>query len=74
VTQHRFEETIDGRVYHIDVTPVSNRWRAQLSRIPGIPTAMMPFYGATPAEAAERLTRWLTLAHTRRVAAGGPAL
>ena len=73
MTQHRFEEIIDGRVYQIEVTPVSNHWRAQLSRIPGIPTAMMPFYGATPNEAAERLTRWLTLAHTRRAAAAAGA-
>jgi hypothetical protein len=66
VTHHRFEETIDGRVYQIEVTPVSNRWRAQLSRLPGVPTAMMPFYGTTPEEAARHLVRWLTLAHARR--------
>ena len=63
--QHRFEEVIDGRVYQIDVTAVSNRWRAQLSRLPGVPTAMMPFYGTTPEEAARQLVRWLTLAHAR---------
>ena len=67
MTHHRFEETIDGRLYQIEVTPVSNRWRAQLSRLPGVPTAMMPFYGATPEEAARQLVRWLTLAHARRV-------
>ena len=71
VTHHRFEETIGGRVYTIEVTPVSNCWRAQLRRIPGIPTAMMPFYGSTPSEAAERLTRWLVLAHARPASAGG---
>ena len=27
---------------------------------------MMPFYGATPAEAAQQLARWLTLAHGRK--------
>jgi predicted RNase H-like HicB family nuclease len=26
---------------------------------------MMPFYGETPPEAAQRLTEWLTLAHAR---------
>jgi hypothetical protein len=68
VTVHRFEETIGGRAYHIEVTRVSNRWRAQLRRMPGMPTAMMPFYGQTPDEAATLLAEWLTLAH-RRVAA-----
>ena len=66
VTMHRFEETIGGRAYSIEVMPVSNRWRAQLVRTPGIPTAMMPFYGLTPDEAAKRLTDWLTLAHRRQ--------
>ena len=71
---HHFEETIGGRAYHIEVTPVSNRWRAQLRRLPGMPTAMMPFYGPTPEEAARQLTAWLTLAHRRhpwRIVAGG---
>ena len=68
VTVHRFEETISGRAYVIEVTPVSNRWRAQLVRMPGIPTAMMPFYGLTPAEAAKHLIDWLTLAHRRQAA------
>ena len=63
MTIHRFLETIGGRAYHIEVTPVSNRWRAQLCRTPGLPTAMMPFYGTTPDEAARHLTKWLTLAH-----------
>ena len=62
---HRFEETIGGRAYHIEVTPVSDRWRAQLRRGPGIPTAMMPFYGQTPDEAARQLSQWLLLAHQR---------
>src|SRR5690349_9040752 len=66
---HRFEETIAGRAYQIEVTPVSNRWRAQLRRLPGMPTAMMPFYGQTPDEAASHLTKWLVLAHQRLVAA-----
>jgi hypothetical protein len=62
----RFDETIDGRAYHIEVMPVSNRWRAQLCRTPGLPRAMMPFYGATPDEAARLLAKWLTLAHGAR--------
>ena len=65
---HRFEETIGGRAYRIEVTPVSNRWRAQLQRQPGIQTAMMPFYGQTPDEAARQLTDWLSLAHRRATA------
>ena len=65
---HHFEETIGGRPYQIDVTPVSNRWRAQLARKPGMPTAMMPFYGPTPEEAARQLAAWLALAHRRQIA------
>jgi len=65
VTVHRFEQIIDGRTYHIDVTRVSDRWRAQLRRTQGMPTALMPFYGQTPDEAAQQLTKWLLLAHRR---------
>ena len=65
MTVHRFEQTIGGRVYQIEVTSVGERWRAQLRRGPGMPTAMMPFYGQTPDEAAAQLTGWLTLAHRR---------
>jgi hypothetical protein len=73
VTVHHFEQTIGDRAYAIEVTPVSNRWRAQLRRTPGMPTAMMPFYGQTPDEAALQLVRWLTLAHSRRTAIIAPA-
>ena len=66
---HHFEETIGGRAYQIEVTPISNRWRAQLRRGPGMPTAMMPFYGQTPDEAARLLLGWLALAHQRFAAA-----
>lgn len=62
---HRYEETIGGRAYQIEVTPVNNRWRAQLRRGPGMPTAMMPFYGQTPDDAARQLAQWLALAHRR---------
>ena len=64
---HRYEETIGGRAYQIEAMPVGNRWRAQLRR-PGMPTAMMPFYGATADEAVHHLAQWLTLAHQRRLA------
>lgn len=63
---HRFQETIAGQPYQIEVSLVSNRWRAQLTRAPGIPTAMMPFYGATPDDAARQLTTWLAKAHRHR--------
>ena len=66
---HHFEQTIGGRAYHIEVTRVSDRWRAQLRRGPGVPTAMMPFYGPTPDEAARQLWQWLTLTHQRFAAA-----
>ena len=59
VNVHRFEETIGGRAYEIEVTPVGDRWRAQLRRTAGMPTAMMPFYGQTPDDAAHLLSQWL---------------
>ena len=63
---HRFEESIAGRPYLIEVANVSkDRWRAYIVRIPGVPAALMPFYGATPAEAAHQLCEWLTRAHAR---------
>ena len=42
-----------------------NRWRAYIVRIPGVPTALMPFYGSTPVEAAQLLCDWLARAHAR---------
>ena len=67
---HRFEESIGGHPYLIEVAAVaSDRWRAYIVRIPGVPTALMPFYGTTPDEAAGHLRLWLTQAH-ERVAAG----
>jgi hypothetical protein len=68
VIVHRFQENIGGRPYLIEVRAVSDKWRAQLLRAPGIPAAMMPFYGGTPDEAAKHLTEWLLLAHRRRMA------
>lgn len=63
---HRFEESIGGRPYLIEVAAVSqDRWRAYIVRIPGVPTALMPFYGRTPSEAAHLLCEWLTRAHER---------
>jgi hypothetical protein len=61
---HRFEESIGGRPYLIEVAQVAqDRWRAYIVRIPGVPNALMPFYGPTPAEAASQLTAWLSRAH-----------
>jgi hypothetical protein len=63
---HRFQESIGGRSFLIEVAPVTkNRWRAYIVRVPGVPTALMPFYGPTPADAARLLREWLTLAHER---------
>ena len=63
---HRFEESIAGRLYLIEVKNVSaDRWRAYIVRIPGVPTALMPFYGRTPVEAAHSLCDWLTRAYAR---------
>ena len=59
----RFQETINGRNYIIEVSAVeANRWRAQILRRPGASTALMPFYGATAMEAAALLAQWLTRA------------
>jgi hypothetical protein len=64
MSTHRYQEVIGGRVYHIEAALVhANKWRAQIVRIPGMPTALMPFYGATPDEAARQLTAWLIRVH-----------
>ena len=58
-----FNETIKGRPYVIEVHSVGrDRWRAGLAR-GGRTTALMPFYGTTPGEAAQQLTGWLTRAN-----------
>jgi hypothetical protein len=63
-TIQRFNETIGGRVYRIEVSNLGrDRWRAQIVRAPGVPTAMMPFYGPTADAAAGHLVAWLTKAH-----------
>jgi hypothetical protein len=65
---HRYEETIGGRDYLIEVAAVeTDRWRACLARTPGVPTALMPFYGPTPDQAAQQLRSWLERAHLRAV-------
>ena len=59
----RYEETINGRDYVIEVSAVSqNRWRAQIKRLPGGRAALMPFYGPTAHEAASHLRGWLARA------------
>ena len=64
VVRHRFERTIAGRPFVIEVTWVAEkRWRAHIVRLPGVPTAMMPFYGETADEAATNLSVWLDRAH-----------
>ncbi len=66
VTVHRFDETINGREYRIEVSAVgSDKWRAQIARAGGGSRAMMPFYGRTPDEAVQHLSHWLTLNHIR---------
>ena len=67
VTVQRFDETINGREYRIEVSAVdTNTFRAQIARAPGGSRAMMPFYGRTPNEAVEHLSQWLSLNHARR--------
>lgn len=61
---HQFAENINGRDYVIEVSSVGlDKWRAQIARVPGGSAALMPFYGKTPDEAAEQLSRWLALLH-----------
>ena len=58
-----FNETIKGRPYVIEVHPVGrDRWRAGLANR-GVTTALMPFYGTTPDEAAQQLAGWLSRAN-----------
>jgi len=65
VTPSRYERSIAGRTYVIEVSAVATgRWRAQIARLPGMPTSLMPFYGATPEEAAHALTNWLSMVLT----------
>jgi hypothetical protein len=60
----RFQEIIGGRVYNIEASRVrEDRWRAQIARLPGTPTALMPFYGETADAAARQLFDWLARAH-----------
>ncbi len=64
MTAKRFEKTIGGQRYFVEVTPaLGGRWRACIARTAGAPTALMPFYGATPREALDALVRWLSHAH-----------
>jgi hypothetical protein len=68
---HRFQQSIRGHSYLIEVAPVErDRWRACIVRARGMPTALMPFYGRTPDEAARQLSDWLARAHEH---AGDPA-
>jgi hypothetical protein len=64
ISVRRFEQEIAGHHYVIEASPVAaDRWRAQIARRPGVPSALMPFYGTTADEAASMLVRWLSLAH-----------
>ena len=65
MTVQRFQETINGREYRIEVSAVGSQYRAQIAKAPGGCRAMMPFYGHTPAEAVQLLSRWLILNHAR---------
>jgi len=66
VTVQRFDETINGREYRIEVSAVgSDKWRAQIARAGGGSRAMMPFYGRTTDEAVKHLSQWLSLNHAR---------
>lgn len=73
ISVHRFEESIGGRPYLIEVAPIAaDRWRAYIVRVPGVPTALMPFYGRTPDEAARLLSDWLNRAHATAAVTARP--
>lgn len=60
----RFDQSINGRTYHIEVARVQReRWRAHVVNEFGAPTALMPFYDVTPDSAARRLADWLLRLH-----------
>jgi hypothetical protein len=62
-SSQRFVKTINGREYRIEVLPITaSRWRAQVLTAYGGPSALMPFYGATPESAAGQLSAWLARA------------
>lgn len=64
VSAQHFERAINDRRYVIETVPIDpDRWRACLIDVPGGPSALMPFYGETPEQAAGRLADWLALAH-----------
>jgi hypothetical protein len=64
ITPQRLVQQIHGRDYRIEITQLgAGRWRAQVLNAYGGPTALMPFYDATPDEAVSRLTEWLSRAH-----------
>ena len=65
MTVQRYEETINGREYRIEVSAVGKQFRAEIAKAPGGSRAMMPFYGHTPDEAVQLLSRWLVLNHAR---------
>lgn len=53
-------QEINGKTYVVEAVPVDrSRWRARLAQ-QGTTNALMPFYGATPDEAIERLATWLS--------------
>ena len=63
-TAQRVVQHIGGRDYRIEVTQLTaERWRAHVLNVWGGPTALMPFYDATAAQAVGRLTEWLARAH-----------
>lgn len=62
----RFEELIAGRAYLFEVAVIDpGRFRASIVKAPGVPTALMPFYGPTADVAIAHLRDWLTRAHSR---------
>ena len=64
----RFEESIAGRAYLFEVSVVDpDRFRASIVKAPGVPTALMPFYGSTADAAVGLLREWLTRAHSRQM-------
>jgi hypothetical protein len=64
-----YQQEINGREYRIEVSPVHDRWRAEVVTRYGGPTALMPFYGASPEAARDGLTAWLSQIHRPQASA-----
>lgn len=60
---HAIKREVNGRVYRIEVARSGDQWRARVLNAHGGPTALMPFCGPSPEDAAQALVKWLARIH-----------